>query len=129
MIPVRYVGLKKRETDHLYGSNVGFLNGKVSQVPDWAAARLLAHPEFEDARPKDKQGEPIIATREMLADEEAKIREELDALQAHVNIDNMTRDQLSSYAMRTYGVNVDPTDKRDDVVSKVRSLMRARGAN
>jgi hypothetical protein len=127
-IPVRYVGLKLHESDHLYGSGVKFTRGKVSQVPDWAAASLLRHPEYEDARPKDERGLPIIARRELdRADLEMEMRE-LEALEAHVNLETMTRDQMASYAMRTYGVRVDPSTLKADVTSSVRTLMQQRGA-
>ena len=51
---------------------------------------------------------------------------EMDQLDAHVNITNMTRDQMAAYAMRTYGARVDASALKDDVTSTVRSLMMSR---
>ena len=51
---------------------------------------------------------------------------EMDQLDAHVNIANMTRDQMAAYAMRTYGVRVDSSALKADVTSSVRNLMMSR---
>jgi hypothetical protein len=121
-IPVRYVGAKRHFKDHLYGSEAVFTKGKVTKVPDWAAAQLLRHPEFEDARESGK-GQPIIAKREFTLAEIDRDREELDALSGHVRLDSMTIDQMTSYAMRVYGVRVEQGLKAD-VTSAVRNLMQ-----
>lgn len=51
---------------------------------------------------------------------------EMDQLDAHVNINLMTRDQMAAFAMRTYGVRVDASVLKADVTSAVRSIMVAR---
>lgn len=123
-IPVRYVGLAPHTTDHLYGSKVAFSRGKVSQVPAWAAAQLLRHPEFEDARPKDTRGQPILAKREISQEELDRDLKELEALEAHVRLDTMTREQMSAYVMRTYGVRIDATGLKADVTAAARNMMQ-----
>ena len=120
-IPVRYVGQAQHFKDHLYGSSVNFSKGKVSQVPAWAASRLLTHPEFEDARPAKERG-PILAAKPIDPRED----EELDEIDSHVRLDTMTKDQMAAYARRAYGVQIDTTDLKVDVVQTVRDLARSR---
>ncbi len=126
-IPIRYVGPKDSDSDHLYGSKVVFTKGKIALVPDWAAARLLQHPEFEDARPKGERGKPINAVRVPDPAELEQERMDLEQIEAHVNIEPMTRDQMAAYAMRTYGVRVDATMAKAEVTSAVRNVMALRG--
>jgi hypothetical protein len=120
-IPVRYVGLEKHWRDHLYGSNVGFTRGKVSPVPAWAASQLLKHPEFEDGRPAKERG-PILAPRPRNPEED----KELDEIDSHIRLDTMTKDQMAAYARRAFGVQIDTTDLKVDVVQTVRELARSR---
>ena len=120
-VPVRYVGADKHWKDHLYGSNVSFSRGKVSQVPDWAAVKLLKHPEFEDARPVDKRNR-IDAVRP----EQAEEIEQMQEIEGHVRLDQMTKDQMANYAMRAFGVRIDTSDLKVDVTQTVRDLARSR---
>lgn len=53
--------------------------------------------------------------------------DELLAVERHVRLDNMSRDQLAGYAMRAYGVRLDPSDVKLDVAEQVRHLQRMRG--
>lgn len=124
-IPVRYVGAQEQWRDHLYGSDLVFRQGRVRNVPDWAAVRLLRHPEFEDARKKDEAGTPIIAGRRPV-DEEAE-REELQEIAQNVRLQDMSREQLAAHAQRTFGVHLDITDPKLDVLDSVRHLGRLRG--
>lgn len=125
-IPIRYVGQRPTETDHLYRSGAVFTRGKVTLVPDWAAAKLLKHPEFEDARPKPERGQPILDERVRDAKDIEAENEEHEALDAHVNIETMTRDQMAAHAMRTYGVRIDASVAKAAVTTTVRSLMQSR---
>ena len=126
-IPIRYIGLRPTETDHLYRSGAVFTQGKVTFVPDWAAAKLLKHTEYEDARPKSERGQPITAERVLDAAEIEAESLEHEALDAHVNIETMTRDQMAAHAMRNFGVRVDAAANKAAVTSTVRSLMQSRG--
>lgn len=126
-IPIRYIGLRPTETDHLYRSGAVFAKGRVTMVPDWAAAKLLKHPEFEDARPKSERGQPILAERVRDAKDIEAENEEHEALDAHANIETMTRDQMAAHAMRNYGVRIDAAASKAAVTGTVRSLMQSRG--
>lgn len=126
-IPIRYIGQRPTETDHLYRSGAVFTRGKVSLVPAWAAAKLLKHPEFEDARPKSERGQPILAERVRDAKEIEAENEEHEALDAHANIETMTRDQMAAHAMRNYGVRIDASASKASVTGTVRGLMQSRG--
>lgn len=126
-IPIRYIGLRPTETDHLYRSGAVFAKGKVTLVPDWAAAKLLKHTEYEDARAKPHRGEPITAERVLDAAEIEAESLEHEALDAHANIETMTRDQMAAHAMRNYGVRIDAAASKAAVTGTVRSLMQSRG--
>ena len=122
-IPVRYVGLQKVWRDYLYKSGVTFEQNKVSPVNPWSAAQLLKHPEFEDARKEGKRGTPIIGEQpeEVAVDDD--IQESVDS----IHLENMTKDQMTAYAMRTFGVHVDPSALKADLTDSVRHLARSRG--
>jgi hypothetical protein len=127
MIPVRYIGNSRTWTDDLYGSNVVFKKNQVSQTPDWAAKSLLRHTEFADARPIEQRGKPIIADKPDVLTEHEREIDELDSLEQHAQIHTMTKAQLAVYAQRAFGVKLDVTDLKVDVVHTVRNLIRARG--
>lgn len=123
-VPVRYVGNATFWRDHLYGSKMVFKRGRVTQTPPWAASRLLRHPEFEDARPVESRGQVIVAERPRELTEE----QEIEMVDQTVRLDTMTKDQMAHFALRAFGVRLDPTDLKVDVTAKVRSLMQIRGA-
>jgi hypothetical protein len=122
--PLKYVGKQRTWVDHLYGSNIKFERNKVSQVPNFAAPKLLKHPEFKDARPEGERG-PIPFEERPETDAERELRENM-FLEQHVRTDTMTREQLARHAMTGYGVLLDPKDKTVDIAAEVRGLMRRR---
>ena len=50
-----------------------------------------------------------------------------DIERSHVRFNEMTKEQLATYALRTFGVHIDTTDLKVDVTEKVRDLIRIRG--
>ena len=128
-VPIKYVGQRPAWTDDLYGSLVEFTRGKVSMVPGWAAAKLLRHKDlFADARKPGERDQPISEFKPVdLAQLECEMQE-LDEMDAHVPLHNMTNEQLGQFAMRTFGVRVDTHAAKQVVTERVRDLMRARRA-
>ena len=126
LIPVRFIADRDTWSDHLFDSGAVFTRGKVTMVPDWAAALLLKYDTmFEDARKAGKgKGDVIVAERPRDAERELR---EMDEVEQHVRIDLMTKDQLANHAMRAFGVRIDAADLKVDVKESVRHLMRTRG--
>jgi hypothetical protein len=125
LIPIKYVGQLDTWVDHLYGSKEVFTQGKISAVPAWVAALLLEHPEFEDRRPVAQRGQRITAERptsQPLLDE----MRELQEIDTTVRLETMTKAQLAHHALRAFGVRIDSTDPKVDVMSAVRTLNRQR---
>lgn len=118
MIPVKYVGLKEDGfVDHLYGSGVRWAKpGEVQDVEPYAASRLLSHPEFEDARKGKSYGTPIKA--------EAPEKDiEDDQRPAPVQLDAMTKAEITQYAKRSFGVDLDAKETKAELVSKVSRMV------
>lgn len=118
-IPVRYVGAKDKEVDHLYGSWVEFHGyGDVKDVPDWAAVNLLKHPEFEDARHWKAKNKPIVPEQiHEKKEEEEKIEAPL------VHLESMTKEAIGQYAHRYFGLDLPPASKKSEMINKVRAVM------
>jgi hypothetical protein len=127
LIPIKYVGQQDTWQDHLYGSGETFHKGKTAQVPAWLAASLLQHPEFEDRRPAGQRSLRIVAERPVTKDPVEEMRE-LQEIETQVRLDTMTKAQLATHAMRAFGVRVDLSDPKVDVIGSVRTLTRQRAA-
>ena len=114
-IPIKYNG-PKPYTDHLYGSKLHWEIGDTrDDVPEHIAVKLLRHPEFEDARKRKTE----IKVEE-------PPREEPDNLPPLVNLEAMTKDQLVQYAHRNFGVKLDTSVKKAELLDTVRLTMGKR---
>lgn len=114
MIPVKYVGPKPSgSVDHLYGSGTRWSKpGDVQEVEPYAAKMLLRHPEYEDARKGKAAGTPIVA--------EAPVKEiEDDQRPPPVQLEAMTKAEIAAYAKRSFGVDIDPSTKKADLIHTV----------
>lgn len=124
LVPIRYIGRKSQYTDHLYGTGVTWGFSEDQPVPVTAAIKLLAHPEFEDAR--DDTSVPLKA---LLREPEPV--EEIDENELGVplaNLDAMTKAQLLEHAQRYLGVALDASLKKADLVDAVRRATGRRPA-
>ncbi len=117
-IPIRYFGGKPIFRDHLYGTDLEWAFGDEQQVPAAAAVKLLQHPEFADAR---EEKTPITVEPE--ARREPEIEENEAPL---VNLETMTKAQLLTYAQRNFGVELDGSAKKADLIDTVRRQMGKR---
>ena len=74
---------------------------------------------------------PVDAAAALAAlrsEEELREMDEIaDIERSNVRFDSMTKEQLATYALRTFGVHIDTTDLKVDVTERVRDLMRIRG--
>lgn len=114
-IAIKYNG-PKPYTDHLYGSKLHWEIGDTrDDVPEHIAVKLLRHPEFEDAR-KYKSKIKV----------EEQPREEVEDLPPLVNLESMTKDQLAQYAHRNFGVKLDTSVKKAELLDTVRLTMGKR---
>ena len=118
LVPVKYVGLKDEEVDHIYGSWVTWKRGEIQEVEDYVAMQLIKHPEFEDARHHKQKTKPIEGVIPERQVEEIK-DEDLPPL-VH-SMESMTKDQIAQYARRNFGVQVE--GKKGEMIEKVRYLM------
>lgn len=130
-VPVRYVGARPTFEDHLYNSGATWEFGETVKVDPRAAERLLQHPEFEDARPpKDQDRYPVrmLAAQADLANPPELTEEEFERLQEAplVNLDTMTKAQLSEFAQRNWGLRLDSGQKKADLINAVRMQMGRR---
>ena len=118
MIPVKYVGPKlKGSVDHLYGSGTRWTKpGDVQDVEPYVAKMLLRHPEYEDARKGKAAGTPITA--------EAPIKEiEDDQRPPPVQLDSMTKGEIAAYVKRSFGVDIDTSAKKVDLIHSVSRMV------
>lgn len=117
--PVRYVGPEESYRDHLYGTGAEWEFNESIEIPVPLAMKLLRHPEFEDARPVEEQDVPIKALlgkprREFAPTDEADVAAPL------VDLNSLTKDQLVEHGMRYYGLRLQPTMKKADLVNQLR---------
>jgi hypothetical protein len=118
MFPVKYVWPKlKGSFDHLYGSGTRWTKpGDVQDVEPYVAKMLLRHPEYEDARKGKAAGTPITA--------EAPIKEiEDDQRPPPVQLDSMTKGEIAAYVKRSFGVDIDTSAKKVDLIHSVSRMV------
>ena len=116
MIPIRYIGKKTSFTDTLYGSRATWQHGDVVEVDEWQALRLLRHPEFQDARPR-KERTAIQAERP----EDPPV-ETVD-LPPLTSLETMTKNDLTTFVRRHFGIELDAGAKKAELVVKAKTLM------
>lgn len=114
-IPIKYIGPKRVYVEHLYQTGLTWEPGQVVDVPEEAAVKLLRHPEFEDMR---KNKTPIVVTKEVEEPEEPD--EDLLERVPLANLEGLTKEQLVSYAHRNFGVVLDSSLKKADLIEAVR---------
>lgn len=115
-VAVKYVGLLDVFNDHLYDTGE-WIKGRPKPVQDWQAILLLKHTEFEDARSGKLNGQSIDAEPPEKAEEEVQ-PEDLAPL---MNLESMTKDQLTTYAHRNFGIRLQ--GNKPEMVEKVQQLM------
>jgi len=118
-VNIKYVGKKEQERDHLYGSGQIWNQGESHPVAAAVASKLLQHPEFikDDGQAPQPSlpEEPVEPVSKPPSEEEAEFP-------PMVNIPTMSKAQLVEYAMREYGVDLDPKMKADQLRSAVNQL-------
>lgn len=116
MIKVKYVGQADSWSDNLYGSGGTWTKGSVVAVNAESGEKLLKHPEFERVlRAKDYEVAEA-PPKEVEFKEEAPL----------VNLEAMTKQQLTEYAHRYFGVVLNPKEKADQLRETVRLQMGKR---
>lgn len=130
-IPIRYVGTHTSFSDHLYESGATWEFGEVVQVALDKAMKLLKHPEFEDARTAKEQAKHTL--KDLLALEEKELPPEIDEDQERleqepplVQLESLTKEQIVQYAQRNFGVVLDTSAKKADLIDTVRRQMGRR---
>jgi hypothetical protein len=122
-IPIRYIGKKIEETDHLYGTGITWFGyGDVQPVPKYEAAFLLFHTDiFADDRNKaDQAKDPIIPGRP-----KAPYRD-IDNELPTANLVYMTKEAMAQYHERNFRERIDPKtmtaqQMRNTIIDKMRT--------
>lgn len=114
-IKVKYIGERNEWADNLYGSGGVWQPGSVCLVSADSAERLLKHAEFEraDQARKFVESDPLV---EEEAVEEAPL----------VNLDALTKDQLSQYAHRNFGIVLPKKETVETMRNTIRLQMGKR---
>lgn len=112
-IKVKYVGDREEWADNLYGSGGVWKPGSVCLVAADAAERLLKHAEFERAD-SAKRFEDVEPERE---------EEELIEEPPLVNLEALTKDQLSQYAHRNFGIVLPKKETAEAMRNTIRLQM------
>jgi len=115
MIPIRYIGYRKRYRDGAYGSGIEFEQGQTVCVPAELARKLLRHPDV------------YVRGEEASADCVAKVtaaivtnRAEEDSAEMLEAIDTMDEETLKQFAWTHFNIK---TDKRRNP-EKLRQTLR-----
>jgi len=125
-VPIRYVGKKPEETDHLYGTGLTW-RGKhsVQQVPRDKAPLLLAHADvWRDARsPVLRKKDPIEPTQGT----PLRYQEEDPGLSPMVpKVHLMPAHDLAVYALTEFNERLDPSLPEAQLRAEVVRLMNSR---
>lgn len=121
-VPVRYTGSKPVFKDHLFGTGITWEFGQTEEVPAATAVRMLSFgPAFEDAR-KDTS----VSIKSLLTTSVEKAdptEEELASEPPLVNLESMTKAQITEFAQGQFGVILDSSLKKDEMIDTVRRQM------
>lgn len=121
-IPLRYVGKKDFETDHLYGTNITWRRGEVHDVPANKAALLLQHTDvWADARATSKQKKEPVPPAEPT--KKATKPEETPA----ANFATMNLEGLRHYAQVNFNEYLPDDMAVEDARARVVELVRIKG--
>ena len=125
-IPIRYVGKKAEETDHLYGTGIAWTGkGDVQQVPIDKAPLLLAHEDvWEDARSAAVRKKQKLGEAKFIPE---RYREEDDPVPVAAQVHLMPLEDLTRYALVTFGERFSPEITLDAARTEVVRLMHTRG--
>ena len=117
LIKIKYIGLLDAWDDHLYGSGT-WIQGEPREVEDFLAMQLLKHPEFEDARHHKQRGpiEAVIPEKPVEEPEDWE-RAPLQSFEA------MTKEQIATFAKRTFGAELPTKQTKAEMIDRVRFLM------
>lgn len=128
-VHIMYIGQRPVWADDKHGSGMKFERNKSVPTPAWLAILLLRSVDFQDMRSKTEQARPIDATRPPMTKlDMERETDDLDQIDQAVQLHTLTKAQMAAYAMRAFGVRVDPSGLKDDVTDSVRNLMRGRRA-
>jgi hypothetical protein len=112
LVKIKYVGQEESWSDHLYNSGATWTQGGVVAVPKEAADYLLRHPEFEEA-PNARKFDQVEPVEKEVVVEEPPM----------VNLEAMTKDQLSQYAHRNFGVVMPKKETAESMRNAIRLQM------
>jgi hypothetical protein len=113
MIKVKYVGGRESFYDNLYGTKLTWNKGDVLEVPEAQANKLLDHPEFERSEAK------VTKKVEVVLEEEPEVVEEPPL----VNLESLTKAQLTEFAHRQFNVKLDPKETAANMRDTIRLQM------
>lgn len=112
---IKYVGDKPSRDDNVAGTKLVWTPGQVHLVPAVQAAKLLKHPGIWQKVGSEKSDKPVEIEPEVVEKEKEPPFE-------IANVDTMTKEALASYALRNFNETLDLTQKKAELVTKVRYL-------
>jgi hypothetical protein len=123
-IKVRYIGTRASEVDPI--TRLTWTPGLVQEVPADRARYLLWYRDrYADARPSaTRRKEPVFPEQPPVA---AVSHDMMDDGLPTINLAYVDESAIREYAEKHFNVTLAAEIKRDDMVSRVRELMRLRG--
>jgi hypothetical protein len=125
-VPLRYVGKKPSEVDHIYGTGIQWIKGisDVQEVPEDKAPFLLAHPDvWADARTekqREKRPIPAVERQSLQVNDPAPHH----ILLPDINTMTATRDELRDYAHRHFGIELAEKATQETLRNDLERLMK-----
>lgn len=121
MRKIKYVGKKEFKADLMYGTNLTWMRGETHLVEDAKAQKLCFHTDVW----ADVTGE--AATPDEAPDDMAEMVEAVEPEQQEeeqdfpmVDLEGMTKAELSQFAMREFNIEFGSRDSKDKMVETLR---------
>ena len=140
LVGVQYVGKKKSHLDHLYGTNLTWLPGQTHNIQETIAQKMAKHTDVyaitlpvahivpAAAGIEPEEVAPTVV--EAFEDDTFVLAQPEEVAPTVVPLpplDNMTRDELMSFAQQHYGEKLHHSMKEETMRHKIVSLINERG--
>lgn len=119
---IKYIGSKPVFRDHIFGTGLEWTPGQAHPVSAAVAEQMLRFPTFDEGDGEEPSQEAPPITDQT----EERVEEEVD--HPLVNLEAMTKADLVQYAHRNFGVVLDPSMKKPELIETVRLQMGKRPA-
>ena len=129
MVPIKYIGTKAAKADNVAGTDLVWAPGEIHVVPSILAPKFLKHADVW-AVPENFDAEDPAMVGLVIEDSELKPEvpeEEQDpSFPIPDSFIGVTKENLVQIAQRAFGVRLDPSMKKPDMIRTVRDLKNSR---